>query len=98
MSDILTLQIAVIAACTTVVVSGVHYLMKYLQLRRRPVSRSAEVSGLYEHLARIEQTVEVTAVEVERIAEANRFIAKLLAERGGASVPAPRPERVITPH
>jgi len=98
MSDILVLQIAAIAACTTMVVTGVHYLMKYLELRRRPLSLSAEVSGLYEHLARIEQTVEVTAVEVERIAEANRFIAKLLAEHGGVSVPAPRPERIITPH
>ena len=98
MSDILVLQIAAIAACTTIVVSGVHYLMKYIELRRRPLSGSAEVSGLYEHLARIEQAVEVTAVEVERIAEANRFIAKLLAERGDGSLPAPRVERVITPH
>jgi len=98
MTDILVLQIAVIAACTTLVVSGVHYLMKYIELRRRPLPRSDDVSALSEHLARIEQTVEVTAVEVERIAEANRFIAKLLAERGGVSVPAARPERVITPH
>jgi hypothetical protein len=98
MSEILTLQIAVIAACTTVVVAGVHYLMKYLELRRRPLPHAAEIAGLYEHLARIEQTVEVTAVEIERIAEANRFMAKLLAERGSVSVPVSRPERVITPH
>jgi hypothetical protein len=80
------------------VIAGVHYLLKYLELRRRPLPPSAEIAGLYEHMTRIERTVEVTAVEVERIAEANRFIAKLLAERDSVSIPAPRPERVITPH
>jgi hypothetical protein len=33
-----------------------------------------------------------------RLAEANRFIAKLLAEREGTAKLASRPERVITPH
>jgi hypothetical protein len=42
--------------------------------------------------------VEATAVEVERISEANRFMAKLLVERAGAANTASRPERVITPH
>lgn len=35
-------------------------------------------------LERIEQAVEAVAVEVERIAEAQRFSAKLLAEQRGA--------------
>ena len=35
-------------------------------------------------LERIEQIVDSTAVEVERLAESNRFVAKLLAERSGA--------------
>ncbi len=39
---------------------------------------SPEVS---ERIARIEQIVETTAVEVERVAEAQRFTAKVLAER-----------------
>ncbi len=47
---------------------------------------------------KIEATVESTALEVERMSEANRFIAKLLSERVGTPrIPAP-PERVITPH
>jgi hypothetical protein len=32
------------------------------------------------------------------MSEANRFIAKLIAERGAAANPPGRQERVITPH
>jgi hypothetical protein len=32
-------------------------------------------------LERIEQIVDTTAIEVERLAESNRFVAKLLAQR-----------------
>jgi hypothetical protein len=62
--------------------------------RQRPIA----AHGLSERLDRIESAVESTAIEVERIAEANRFIAKLLAERSGATSLPSRPERVITPH
>ena len=53
-----------------------------------------------QQLARIESAIEVMAVEVERIAEAQRFSARLLAEREGARLELPRsPEvRPITPH
>ena len=52
-----------------------------------------------ERLDRIEMMVETTAIEVERIAEANRFMAKLLSERNATVIPpAKSPERVITPH
>ena len=54
--------------------------------------------GLAERLERIELAVETTAIEVERIAEANRYVAKLLTERGGALNSGKAPERVITPH
>lgn len=46
---------------------------------------------------RLEQAVEAVAVEVERISEAQRFTAKLLAERSAVAPPR-APERVITPH
>jgi hypothetical protein len=46
----------------------------------------------------MELAVEATAVEVERISEANRFMAKLLADRAGAVRLASRPDRLITPH
>jgi hypothetical protein len=84
--------------CGTVVVLGsLRFFRRYLELkaeRQRPIAPH----GLSERLDRIESAVESTAIEVERIAEANRFIAKLLAERSGAASLPSRPERVITPH
>jgi len=50
-------------------------------------------------MARIEQIVELTALEVERVAEAQRFVARQLADAASAPQPLRRPpERVITPH
>lgn len=56
------------------------------------------IEGVQERLERIEAVVESTALEVERMSEANRFIAKLLADREGTARLGSRPERVITPH
>jgi hypothetical protein len=48
---------------------------------------------------RLEEAVESMAVEVERMAEGQRFVSKLLAERPGQERDAgARPARVITPH
>jgi hypothetical protein len=58
----------------------------------------ASADGLTDRLERIEQTVEATAIEVERISEANRFMAKLLADRAEPGRPLVKPERVIAPH
>jgi hypothetical protein len=46
-------------------------------------SREIEMrlTDIAERLARIENTFEATAIEVERISEAQRFTAKVLAER-----------------
>ena len=51
-------------------------------------------------LARIEQIVEVTAVEVERVSEAPRWVARPIAEQQSAPrLPASRPGgQVATPH
>ena len=57
------------------------------------------VDALAARLARIEQIVEVTAVEVERVAEAQRFLARAIAEQPPARLAEPRPSgRVVTPH
>jgi len=57
------------------------------------------LSDIAERLARIENAFEATAIEVERISEAQRFTAKVLAER---SVTAPslidRQRGSVTPH
>lgn len=97
MSDLLVLQTLVMLCGTTAFVSSLRFLRRYLELkheRRAPNS----LDGLSERLERIELTVEATAIEVERIAEANRFMSKLLADRSGPPMPTVRPERVITPH
>jgi hypothetical protein len=49
-----------------------------------PPASSPEVVA---RLERIEQAVEAVAVEVERIAEAQRFSAKLMAEQQRAALP-----------
>jgi hypothetical protein len=73
-----------------------NFLRRYLELRneRRP---PIGIDALEQRLERIESVVEATAVEVERISEANRFMAKLLADPVGAGSPAGRAERVGTP-
>lgn len=48
---------------------------------RAKLKAPLELGGLDARLERIEQTVESIAVEVERVSEAQRFTARLLAER-----------------
>jgi hypothetical protein len=50
-----------------------------------------------QRLGRIEQAVDATAVEVERISEAQRFTTKLLVEKGHQA-PVDNPRKVVTPH
>jgi hypothetical protein len=69
---------------------------------KRIDARRAEAPAIVEQrLERIEAAVDVIAVEVERIAEAQRFAARLAAERTPGGLPAPgraSEGRVITPH
>jgi len=97
MSEILMLQTVVLVCGTTAFVASLQFLRRYLELRTKR-SVPAAVDGVQARLEAIEQIVEATAIEVERISEANRFMSKLLAERGGMGEPVRRPERVITPH
>ena len=93
----LAFQAVTIICATAAFVASLRFVRQYLQMRndRRIAAPSAAET---DRLDRIEMIVEATAVEVERISEANRFMAKLLAERSGALPPSSRPERVITPH
>jgi hypothetical protein len=53
--------------------------------RRTPSASAPIPAALDERLARIEQSVEATAIEVERIGEGQRFVTRLLTEsREGA--------------
>jgi hypothetical protein len=90
--------LALSMVCGSVVLLGSFwFLRRVLELkheRRVPIA----LDGLQARLERIEQTVDTTAVEVERISEANRFMSKLLADRSGPMGLASKQERVITPH
>lgn len=87
--------------------SSLTFLRRVLEMRHerflRTPSEPQSLETLSRRLDRIENAVDATSLEVERIAESSRFMAKLLAERGAAAVP-PSPaaqhksERVITPH
>ena len=97
MSETVFLYTITLMCGTGAFLTCVRFLRRFLELkheRRAPI----EIDGLQERLERIELAVESTAVEVERISEANRFMAKLLADRVGAASLPSRPERVITPH
>jgi hypothetical protein len=98
MSEILLIQVVFIICGTTAFAASLRFLRRVLELRHERALR-APPQDVSERLERIETAVETTAIEVERMAEANRFMAKLLAERHGLiSVPVNPPERVITPH
>ena len=97
MSEMLAFQAITIICATAAFVASLRFLRGFLELRRdRRVALPPPAEN--DRLERIEMIVEATAIEVERISEANRFMAKLIAERTGAITPSSRPERVITPH
>ena len=97
MSEIMAFQAIVIVCGTAAFMASLRFARRFLELKQERVLH-VPPAELTERLERIEITVEATAVEVERIAEANRFVAKLLADRPGPLPAMNKPERVITPH
>ena len=97
MSEILILQAIVLVCGTIAFVTTLGFVRRYLELRQERRALPP-VDELATRLERIEHTVESTAIEVERISEANRFLSKLLADRAGVPNSAAAPPRVITPH
>ena len=77
-------------------VAGTRIVLTWL---RRPRGTAALPSELLERLERIERAVDVTALEVERIGEGQRFLTRALGER---SLPDPARAdpsgRIVTPH
>lgn len=69
--------------------------------RRKPALKEGSVAAIEEisqRLARMEQAMDATAIEVERISEAQRFTTKLLVERGHQGPGDGSRAKVITPH
>ena len=97
MNEMLEFQGLVIVCATVAFLGSMRFLWRFIELRHERRMRAPD-HELAERLQRIEMTVDTTALEVERIAEANRFMAKLLADRATPGAPLPKPERVITPH
>lgn len=78
----------VFASITTVVLTFARMWFKH-QDRKNSVRELGNVpAGLDHRLERIEQAVDAIAVEVERLAEGQRFATRLLSE-GAARVEAP---------
>src|SRR3954469_16824710 len=97
MNEILAFQALLFVCGTIAFVASLRFANRFLELKQERALR-APSDGLTERLDRIEAGVEAAVLEVERIAEANRFMAKLLAERAEPGRPLGKPERVITPH
>ena len=68
---------------TAVTITAMMLISRHIMHRRQ--STAAPNQDVIRRLERIEQIVDTTAVEVERLAESNRFVAKLLAERSEAA-------------
>ena len=69
--------------------------------RRMPAVKASSLATIEEmsqRLARMEQAIEATAVEVERISEAQRFATKLLVEKSNNGPAESSRSRVTTPH
>jgi hypothetical protein len=63
-----------------------------------PLEVTKRLDDVLDRLARLENGIDATAVEVERISEAQRFTARVLAERSAAPSLSDRPRGYTTPH
>jgi hypothetical protein len=66
--------------------------------RKKPVLQEGKVEEIATRLARMEQAIDATAVEVERISEAQRFTTKLLVDKGHQAINGESARKVVTPH
>jgi len=73
-------------------------ILSVLNRRRPELKTSSTLDEMSQRLARIEQAVDATAVEVERISEAQRFTTKLLVEKGHQPAVEASRAKVVTPH
>lgn len=97
MGEILAFQAVLFVCGTTAFVASLRFLRRFLELRHERAMHTAP-DALAGRIERMESMLESTALEVERIGEANRFVAKLLSERVGVASGPSKPERAITPH
>lgn len=71
-----------IVCSVPVLITAMLLISRHISQRRRSLG-AADSADIVRRLERIEQSVEASAVEVERLAESNRFVARLLTEKVG---------------
>ena len=95
-----TIGFAQVMATIVMFSAAMLVLAKVAQLAfwpRKKSTASQIAPGVDEaRFSRLEDAVDAIAVEVERIAEAQRFSARLLSERANDRVTEPAPERLPT--
>ncbi|MGQ0642704.1 MAG: hypothetical protein ACT4P6_18325 [Gemmatimonadaceae bacterium] len=74
----------VFGSLTTVVLTFSRMWFKHQERKQNVRAIGGLAGGLDQRLERIEQAVDAIAVEVERLAEGQRFATRLLSEGGGA--------------
>lgn len=77
----------ILAAFVPAIVGGIVYAVRLA--RRSASTPTAEVDELRARLARLEQAVDVVAVEVERVGEGQRYVERILVPAAGATAGAP---------
>ena len=78
------ITLAAIMCGSAIVISAMSLVSRHIALRRM-TSESLSNEEIARRLERIEQAIDATAIEVERLAEAGRFVTKLLAQKGEAA-------------
>jgi predicted transcriptional regulator len=78
--------------------TGVVITMLKRRGRALPSDLAGRLDDIANRLNRLDTSVDTIAVEVERISEAQRFTAKVLADRSAGSVLPERSRSGATPH
>ncbi len=86
--DPLLSDLLVFGGCMAVLGSFTKIVLTWMERRKGvPDARTAAtLEDIAQRLARLEQAADTTAMEVERIAEGQRFTTKLLADRSKEAV------------
>jgi len=87
----------VFASITTIVLTFARMWFKH-QERKNNARSLGSSGGLDQRLERIEQAVDAIAVEVERLAEGQRFATRLLSEGAGRKEPLAIGREPHSPH
>jgi hypothetical protein len=92
------LLVMVAAFATFVVTLTIVTRFAFSRIRGRPSPEPTESPRIDDsRFARLEEAVDSIAIEVERIAESQRFTAKLMSERVPQRLPEQAPERAKLP-